>query len=106
MPSGFIATPYGLRTTTVSTTTLFEVSMTETLLFVRLVTYARAPSGFTAMPSGEVPTSTVATTVLFEASTTETVLAPLFATYTRVPSGLTATPKGDDPTFTVATIVS
>src|SRR5262245_9733212 len=105
MPSDFTATPYGLRTITVSTSVLFVVSMIETVLLSRLVTYTREPSGFTATPSGAVPTSTVAITVLLNVSRTETVSSPLFATYTRVPSRLTANPNGEDPTSTVVTIV-
>src|SRR2546427_347158 len=76
--------------------------MTEILLEKKFVTYARAPSGVKATPTGRIPTATVAITVLVAVLITETLFVPSLATYARVPSGVRATPKGLVPTGTVA----
>src|SRR5207245_155989 len=71
------------------------------------VTYARAPSGVKATPTGRIPTATVAITVLVAVLITETLFVPSLATYARVPSGVTATKAGlaPAPIGTVATTV-
>ena len=104
-PSGDTATPSGLAPTATVATTRFEsVSITDTVLSPKFVTYTHTGSipevehvtfgGPTATPVGFAPTGTVATTVFDDASITDTVWTPKFATYTRDPSGVTATPRG------------
>src|SRR3989442_1736215 len=79
--------------------------MTEILLEKKFVTYARAPSGVKATPTGRIPTATVAITVLVAVLITETLFVPSLATYARDPSGVKATPPGRTPTGTVAITV-
>ena len=71
--------------------------MTDTVSLPALVTYTRAPFGWTATRSGACPTGTVATTAFVAVSITDRVWLLLFATYARVPPGLKATPCGNWP---------
>jgi hypothetical protein len=72
-------------TSTVATTVLVEVSITETVLSALLATYARVPGGFIATPEGTSPTGMAAVTLLVTVSITETLLLPRLATYAYVP---------------------
>jgi hypothetical protein len=63
-----------------ATTVFVAVSITEMFEDKKLVTYAKAPFGFIAIPVGNDPTGTVAITVLLAALITETVLPKVFAT--------------------------
>src|SRR6476619_1706754 len=78
------------------------VSITDTLPPPKLVTYARFPSGLTAIRFGSLPVPTVATTDLSAVSITDTVALQKFVTYARLPSGLNATPVGRWTTGMVA----
>src|SRR6476620_5641503 len=105
VPLGLTATASGLLPTAIGgpITVFVAVSMTDTLLPLKLATYTRVPSGVIAKPAGAAPTVTVALTLLLAALMTETELPPLLLTYTNAPFGLTAATKGKVPTLTVAT---
>lgn len=73
---------------------LVKVSMTETVLSIILVTYARDPSGVIATRIGRFPTGIWSISVLVRVLITETVWSNSLVTYTRDPSGVIAIPLG------------
>src|SRR4030095_5433012 len=85
-PSGAMATRLGFGATSIPATTIaVSVSMTDSVPGWRenaLLTYARVPSGVSAMPldPGPTPSSTVATTTSVARSMTDTEVDPRFAT--------------------------
>ena len=89
----------------VAVTVFVAVSITDTVPEMKLVTYARVPSGRNATPPGLLPTAIVAITAFVAVLVTDTVFEPWLVTYARVPSGLTAAPFGLPPTVIVAVTV-
>ena len=81
-------------------------SITETVPDSILVTYAKLSEGFTAIPTGLLPTDTSVILRLVEPSITDTESDPLFVTYTLLFRGLTSILYGKLPTWTVASILS
>src|SRR5919199_4460776 len=67
-------------------------SITETVLDCMLVTYILLVSGFTAIPTGLLPTVIVPDTLFILPSITDTVLDCMLVTYILLVSGFIATP--------------
>src|SRR2546422_9933652 len=86
----------------VAATVLLVVLITETLLEDGFTTYAKAPLGLRATPTGPLPTGTEAMTALLAGLMTETALALTFVTEADAPFGPIARPQGPFPTPMVA----
>ncbi len=75
------AIPLGiLPTGMVVNTALLRVSMTDTVLLLKFVTYTDCPFGVIAISVGFVPTLMDVNTVFVSVRITDTVLLPKFAT--------------------------
>ena len=104
---GLTATAFGeIPPPVMLSTTLFVFpSIIEIPLEPELAAYTLSVTGFTATPSGELPTVMFPTTLFVLPSITETVPLTLFATYIRSVFGLAAIPRGSLPTIRSGLVV-
>jgi hypothetical protein len=82
----------------VAVTLFVAVLITDTVFEFKFATYANAPFGVMATPTGKPPTGIVATTLLLVVEITETELEPNIhpelVTYAKAPLGVMATARG------------